>query len=306
VRLSDFARNRSYNARRFLMKLASLSLEAFYEVAKGSTVSSAARKLGITQSALSQRILKLESELEGALFIRKNKNLFLTELGHRLLGLCHVENQLETEFLTSIKSSDTEVAGVLRVAAYSSILRSAVIPAFSEFLKNNPKVEFSFRSYEIEELPSVLSSYQADIVIADFAFHKNGVEELYLGNEEYVVIESLKKTSNSQLYLDHGPEDKATESFFLSQPKANSKVFSYKRAYLGDVYALIEGVEEGLGRAVMSKHLIKNNKKIRIVDSYKKYARNVVAHYNKAPYYSTLFKKALIEISKISNLLNDQ
>jgi DNA-binding transcriptional LysR family regulator len=62
------------------MGLQTAQLEAFEEVAKLRNFSKAAKALHITQSALSQRIINLESELEVALFIRDPSGLRLTDV----------------------------------------------------------------------------------------------------------------------------------------------------------------------------------------------------------------------------------
>ena len=67
---------------------------------------------------------------------------------------------------------------------------------------------------------------------------------------------------------------------------------------MGDVYGIISGVELGLGRAVMSKHLLKNNKAIRFVPGFKKYAVEVKLHYFEQPYYSKLHSQIVNELIK--------
>src|SRR5690606_17166296 len=74
--------------------------------------------LGLTQSALSQRILGLEDELETALFIRDGRSVKLTEAGERLLSFCHAGKSLEDEFLDSIKGNGLALAGPIRIAGY--------------------------------------------------------------------------------------------------------------------------------------------------------------------------------------------
>ena len=62
-----------------------------------------------------------------------------------------------------------------------------------------------------------------------------------------------------------------------------------------EINAILDGVEEGLGRAVMAKHLISSKKNIRIVGGFKKVEKEIVLHYFKRPYYPKIYK----EISKI-------
>lgn len=67
---------------------------------------------------------------------------------------------------------------------------------------------------------------------------------------------------------------------------------------MGDVYGIIDGVEKGLGMAVMSKHLIAQNKAVTIKEGYKKYVRPVTMHYYDRPYFSKVMSRVLQELQK--------
>lgn len=62
-------------------------LKVFCTVANTLSFSKAAIKLGISQPAVSKNIAAIESELGGALFIRINQTLILTEKGTQLLNI---------------------------------------------------------------------------------------------------------------------------------------------------------------------------------------------------------------------------
>lgn len=72
------------------------SLKFFYYVATEGSVTVAAERLYVTQSAVSRQIKNLEDLLNITLFERKNKSLILTTEGKVLLDCCrHVFNQLD-------------------------------------------------------------------------------------------------------------------------------------------------------------------------------------------------------------------
>ncbi len=279
------------------MKLPSHQVSAFIEVAKTKSFSKAAESLSVTQSALSQRISNLEMDLETTLFIREPSGPVLTTAGEVLLRYCQTAQSLEEEVLDQLKSTSQKFAGVFRIAGFSSVMRSVIIPSLAPFLRENPQVICEFKSFEVSELLDVLRSSKADMIILDYLPHKKGIVQHVLGFEEYVVIESSKYKSPPDLYLDHGPQDNATESFFSFQSAAPN---SFRRSFMGDVYGIINGVEEGLGRAVMSKHLLKNNKKIKMLKGYKKYQREISLNYYEQPFYSSLHKEITKQICKNS------
>ncbi|MGE3974951.1 MAG: LysR family transcriptional regulator [Bdellovibrionales bacterium] len=277
------------------MKITSHQLEAFFETAKLRSFSKAANALAVTQSALSQRISHLEKDLEVALFIRDPSGPLLTSAGELLLRHCMVTSSLEDEVLGQLKSSHAQLRGQIRIAGFSSILRSVVIPSLAPFLRDHPQVHCEFRSYEVAELFQVLRNGEADFVILDYHLQKAGIAEHVLGQEEYIVIQSTKYKGAEDIYLDHGPQDNATESFFREQSNAPK---SYRRSFMGDVYGILNGVELGLGRAIMSKHLLGTSSKVEIVKGYKKYQRDVVLSYYEQPYYSRLHKELVLQLTK--------
>lgn len=267
------------------MKISSTGLQAFTQTAWTLNITQAAKDLGLTQSALSQRLALLESDLEVTLFIREPRGLQLTEAGQRLLRFATLNQKVEEELLFELKGHSQELAGTFRIGGYSSVLRSVLIPALMPFLRKHPKVQIDFQSYEIFELPEILKSARADLIVMDYSLQKKNILEEVIGHEEYVVIESAKHESPADLYLDHGPEDNATEAFFRGQAKAPAY---YRRAFMGDVYGIIDGVEAGLGRAVMSRHLISDNSKIKQLKNFGIAKKSVTLHYFEQPYYSRL------------------
>jgi Transcriptional regulator len=268
---------------------------AFTQAASDLNITLAAKNLGLTQSALSQRIAQLEGDLEVTLFIREPRGLKLTEAGERLLKFSSVQQQMEEDLIHDFKGTQTELAGTFRIAGYSSVLRSVLIPALAPFLRKHPKVHVDFQSYEMYELPGVLNTVSAELIVMDYHWNKNGIKEMTLGQEEFVVIEGAKHEAPHDIYLDHGPQDNATEEFMKSQSRAPKKM---RRSFMGDVYGIIDGVEMGLGRAVMSKHLISDNKRVRTVAGFSAYKRPVTVHYFDQPYYSRIMKVILEELHK--------
>jgi len=277
------------------MRISHLGLSAFYECARTLNVTEASKRLGVTQSALSQRLAQLEDDLSSTLFFRDPKGLVLTEAGERLLRFAEMNEGLEEELLKDLTGQKGELSGTIRIAGFSSVMRSLVIPALTPLLRKHPLMNLFFQSHEVIELPHILSSSRADYIILDYEMNKRGIQQEILGYEEYVVIESAKHASPKDVYLDHGPHDNATESFFSAQ----GKIPPYRRSFMGDVYGIILGVEEGIGRAVMSKHLIEENKKVKILKGFKSYKRPITLHYYERPFETNLAAKVREELKTL-------
>jgi DNA-binding transcriptional LysR family regulator len=277
------------------MSISSERLDAFVTVARYASFSKAATQLHVTQSALSQRIKHLEENLGVTLFIRHSGGVQLTEAGQKMLRYCDIKNRLEEELLDDLSVARAgQIAGSLRLASYSSVTRSVVIPALSEFLRKNSRVSFEFISRSVQEMPQVLHRGEADFIVMDYRLEKSGLESIVLGIEEYVVIESSKRTSPIDVYLDNDANDVATELFFAKQKKGQQR---YRRSYLAECYGIIDGVREGLGRAVMPRHLV-DVAGVKIVKGFEPFNREVVLHYYTQPYYPRLHQETVHELIK--------
>ncbi len=278
------------------MSLSSLQLDAFVATAKSLNFSRAAESLFITQSALSQRIKNLELTIGATLFIRDPSQIKITETGEKLLRYCKTKDAMEDELLFNLTSSGShELAGIVRIGAFSSILRSVVIPSLSSLLRQNPRVQCDFIHEETSGLPPLLERSECDFIILDYALESASTEKHLLGYEEYIVIESSKYPCPENIYLDNSPADTATEQFFAAQEPPPPK---YKRRFMGETYGIIAGVESGLGRSVMPVHLLTGRPLLKKVEGFGPYKREITLHLKKQSYYSELYKQVIRQLTE--------
>jgi DNA-binding transcriptional LysR family regulator len=271
------------------MALSQLQLEAFSEINRVGSFTAAGLSLGLTQSALSHRIRNLEADLETAVFVRIGNKVRLTEAGTRLLKFCQVQMQAEAEFISDIKPSrTTALSGRLRIGGMSSVMRSLVLTSISGFLRENPGVTLEFLVREISEIPVLLTSGEVDFVVTSSRLEISGLHEELLGYEENVLVQSTKKHSQKDVYLDHDQNDQTTLDFLKAQ---GQKKINIRRSFLDDVYGLVDAVVEGLGRAVVPRHIAEASKGIEIIKTQKSLFHAVYLYYYEQPYYTKLHLK---------------
>lgn len=243
------------------MSLSSLQLDAFQAVAREKTFSAAARALALTQSALSQRVLNLEEELGATLFVREPTGARLTATGERLLRYCQTRAALEEEF----RGGELATTGALRVAGFSTLNRSLVLPVLAEYAGAHPGVKPELLSAELRDLPSYLQSGRADFVFVTRPIEREGVESVLLGEERNVLIRPAASRTAKKYparYLDHDADDTTTLEYLRAQGKKPPRI---ERAYLGEIYAILDAVRLGLGQAVVPAHLAREAKGVEIV-----------------------------------------
>ena len=141
-------------------------VEAFYWVATLKSMTRAAEKLFMTQSAISSRVSALEEELGIVLIDRRDRQQFaLTNAGMRFLDyaerLMALHRQLRDEL-------GTEEAGVhlLRVGAIESVLHTWLIPMLQHLRSAHPKLQLELTVEITPVLAEAVKRGSLDLVFA--------------------------------------------------------------------------------------------------------------------------------------------
>lgn len=276
------------------MSLNSLYIDAFYACAQAGHFTKAAKSLNITQSALSQRIKNLELELGTTLFIREKTGVRLTEFGEKLVRYCRAKDAAELELVQQVRNeAKGELTGVIRVGTFSSVGRSLVLPSLAKLLSRNPSLQFKMVTRELYELTPMLRSGEIDFLITTSQAKIPGVVAATLGHEHNVLIQK-RGYKGPDVYLDHDESDRTTTEYFKKDLK------QIRRRYLDDIYGIIDGVQLGIGKAVVPSHLIDSLRDIEIVNPSRTLTNPVVLHYYEQSLYSSLHKAVIEQLTSIN------
>jgi DNA-binding transcriptional LysR family regulator len=140
-------------------------VEAFYWVATLKSVSRAAEKLFITQSAMSARVAALEDELGALLLDRRDKTFRLTVAGSRFL--LHAQKMLELQRAAKEEiGSGTSPQLTVRVGAIESVLHSWLIPWIEQLRVQQPTLELELT---VEATPVLIDQLRRGVLDLVFA-----------------------------------------------------------------------------------------------------------------------------------------
>jgi LysR family transcriptional activator of nhaA len=140
-------------------------LRLFRAVATDGTLTGAARRLNLSQSALSAQVRALEAALGQDLFERRGRGLVLTEAGR--IALDHAETIFRTaEDLAATLRDTTRVRRALRVGALATLSRNFQLQ-FLRPLIGRANVEVVLRSGGQAELLRGLESLALDVVLTN-------------------------------------------------------------------------------------------------------------------------------------------
>lgn len=129
---------------------------------QGSVVA-AAKALGFTPSAVSQQIKRLERQAGVRLLERVGRGVVLTALGRELVDAgTPLLGELE-RIESGLHRSAGNIAGHLRLAAFSTAMRGLVAPAVRKLFDEHPKLSLSLVEREPWETVDLVATGQIDI-----------------------------------------------------------------------------------------------------------------------------------------------
>jgi len=163
-------------------------LRTYIEVIKTGSFSEVAKKLSISQPAVSFQIQKLEQELGIRLIDRKHKTLTMTEAGKRLLlfaKLFDKEHRLLTHDLEHLRE---EITGNLDIIA-STMPGDFILPPFlSEFKRQHPVVDIQVTVTDSTRVIEAVTSGEFDIGFCGTLPENTTLEAVKIAEDEIVLI----------------------------------------------------------------------------------------------------------------------
>ncbi|MFT3928583.1 MAG: LysR family transcriptional regulator [Myxococcales bacterium] len=115
-------------------------LRMFVAVAERRSFSAAARAMGISPSAASQAVTRLESELGCALLVRTTRSVALTDAGTRLLGEAAPALASAEQALLGMKTRRSEPAGLLRLNVPRIACQLGLPRLLAEYTRRHPEM----------------------------------------------------------------------------------------------------------------------------------------------------------------------
>jgi DNA-binding transcriptional LysR family regulator len=116
-------------------------MAVFARVVEAGSFSEAARQLGLTPSAVSRQVARLEGVLRVRLLERTTRKLRLTEAGSAALGRCQDMVAAAREVLALSDTHTATPSGLVRVSMPKTIGRLVVHPLMPAFLRQYPEVD---------------------------------------------------------------------------------------------------------------------------------------------------------------------
>jgi DNA-binding transcriptional LysR family regulator len=193
-------------------------LEYFLETARQRNFTRAARQLNLAQTALSEQIKNLESELGALLFHRGRRESPLTAAGEVLQS--HAETLLESA--KAAKAAVQEISGLrggrICIGAIPSASACLLPNTIAAFRRKHPLVELALFEGTTESVCEAIEKGRVEFGLVQLPALSGAFDEQVILSEPFVALtkRSHPATRNPKLKL----EDLREESFVLYKGRA--------------------------------------------------------------------------------------
>jgi len=127
-------------------------LKYFLAVAEDGNITTAARKLHMTQPALSRQMMELEKELGKRLFVRTNKRTFLTEDGLYLKQRAQEIVSLAERTVSEMQTAPEDICGQVRFGAVETDAMRVFARAIGRIREKYAHVRFDLFSGNTDDI----------------------------------------------------------------------------------------------------------------------------------------------------------
>ncbi len=243
-------------------------LETFVKAAELSSFTSAARALGLTQAAVSQRIQGLEKSLKSSLFHRQSGHVLLTDAGHCLYGYALRIIALHREAIGEITGLVKPLTGELLLAA-SSVPGEHLLPdLLAKFQEKHSHVQVRASITDSREVLGLVEQGHVHLGMVGGRSDSPNLEFRVFGSDELALIVSakhalagkkritLKQLASEPLIVRESGS--ASRSCFEQElAKTGQSLHDLRIALeLGSNEAIKEAVQRGMGVAVLSTRAV--------------------------------------------------
>ena len=250
-------------------------LKVFYYVFSEKSVVAAAKTLHVSQSAVSQALQKLESEIKCPLFTRLHKRLVPTAAGDRLFTIVRPFMAELDSWLKALAQAKNQPFGELRIGTPTEFGKAYLPAIAADFREQYPDVSFYLKFGDAGTLLPMVENGQIDLALVDEFLTQNH----FFGNleifhfapivEEEVILACSKQYYEKSVNKDHSFKSLSRQNFITFRQNAQT-IKNWFRHHFGkynvpfnivmtvdSLQAIISAIRHHLGMGVIASHLVK-------------------------------------------------
>lgn len=226
------------------------SLRAYLAVLDTGGMTSAAERLGVTQSAVSWKLKRLEERVGRPLLIRDGHAVRPTRDGRALIDDARAIVELHDGAVWRLRTPG--LSGKVKLGSNEEIDASRIASLLGRFKRSHPDATIEFLIDHTERLAKLVDTGKVDVAIMQVTDAQLRPDDALLWTDD------LHWVTSSEWTFDEGPVPLITfgeQCFYrkLSQPILEAARIEYTDAFSGSATLGVRAaIEAGLGVGVMS------------------------------------------------------
>ncbi len=177
-------------------------LKAFLAIAEAKTFTAGARRVNVTQAAISMQIKQLEDEVGLQLFVRTPRRVIVTEAGEHLIGRARRILREHDTALAEIAELGGVEHGRLRIGSASSLFATQQLPKILKGLRDRfPNSELGVISGPSQVLIEKIQNGEIDIAFVSFPIDAPNIQTDLLFSDEMIAIAHPKHPLAKERYI---------------------------------------------------------------------------------------------------------
>lgn len=162
-------------------------INTFLTVCETMNFTEAAKRLNITQPAVSQHIRFLENEYNTQLFLYHNKQLYITQTGKILKKRLMTMRNDQISILEEMKSVSGEIES-LSIGVTMTIGEYAIVDKIADFLLRHSEMNLHIHYGNTSQLLTLLDEGKINLALVEGNYPKNNYGHMNYSTEDYIGV----------------------------------------------------------------------------------------------------------------------
>ncbi|MCH2108121.1 MAG: LysR family transcriptional regulator [Polyangiaceae bacterium] len=163
-------------------------LESLVVVAEKGTIGEAAKRLGVSQSALSRRLQTLEFDLGVELLVRQGRGVVFTEMGRRAVEEGKILTDRYGRLKEELSRIESRKEGVVRIGGGATAVGYLLPPAIARFSAQHPGLRFEVREAGSREVEQAVVAGELDLGIVTLPLQQPDLNQSPLVRDRIVLV----------------------------------------------------------------------------------------------------------------------
>jgi DNA-binding transcriptional LysR family regulator len=240
------------------MRLTLRQIEIFLKVVEYGHLTNVAKRMGLSQSAISMSIKEMENILGRPLFDRINKKLILNDLGrnfHQVVEpIYHKLADIEYEFRNTVDR------GTVRVGASTTIVDYLIPGIACRYMGEYPEVKIELKEGNTRDIAGLVKQGELDMGFVEGKVQDPELIKEVVGDDELIVVTANEELASRPRFID----ELARERWVLREEGSGTRAIflDYIRESVPHLNIFME-----LGHTESIKTLLQNGKALTCVSA---------------------------------------